>query len=146
MKRILMAALLGFVLASAALAEATEGKTAEERGGPQAESKSSDAQAAKEDGEKTVRTPFGYVKKRNVEKPAEPPRPSKPLVDVKVVGDTVKFQRKTPFGTQAWTRQRAELSDDERKLAKQAGVDLDAGSKSVAKPAAAASADKPDRP
>ena len=130
MKHITTVVLLGCVLGTAALAA-----DAAERQAAGSESKSSEAtETADEKAEETVRTPFGYVKKRKVEKPAQPPKPSKPLVDVKVVGDKVTFQRKTPFGMQSWTRSRTELSDDERKLAEQAGVDVSDGSSHAAKP------------
>ena len=134
MKQTVIVVLLGWVLGAAALAADTAESQAAE-----SESKSSEAaEAADGKAEETVRTPFGYVKKRKVEKPAEPPKPSKPLVDVRVVGDKVTFQRKTPFGMQSWTRSRNELSDDERKLAEQAGVDVSDGSSHAVKPKAPA--------
>ena len=137
MKHIVIVALLGSFLGTAALAA----DTAERQ---EAEPESESSKAAEAESEETVRTPFGYVKKRKVEKPSEPPKPSKPLVDVKVVGEKVTFQRKTPFGMQSWTRSRSELSDDERKLAEQAGVDVndDASRSSKPKPPAAKAAEQ----
>ncbi len=120
MNRIVTTVLFGLAFATLAFAADTA-----ERQSDKAKADASQKTAApkSEQGEK-VKTPFGYVKKRNVEKPADAPRPAKPNVEVKVAGDKVTFKRKTPFGVQAWTRARSELSDDERKLAEQAGVDV----------------------
>lgn len=75
-----------------------------------------DKKPAESEGD-TVQTPFGPAK-RQTEAPQPPPPAStaKPLVDVKLVGDTYTFSRKTPFGSQSWKRGKAELSSDEKKL------------------------------
>jgi hypothetical protein len=75
-----------------------------------------DKKPANSDGD-TVQTPFGPAKK-NTAAPQPPPPPStaKPLVDVKLDGDTYTFSRQTPFGSQSWKRAKSELSSDEKKL------------------------------
>jgi hypothetical protein len=71
---------------------------------------------AKSDGD-TVQTPFGPAKKQTEAPPPPPPASTaKPLVDVKLNGDTYTFSRQTPFGAQSWKRAKAELSSDEKKL------------------------------
>jgi|GEM_PF-2103860 len=32
------------------------------------------------------------------------------------LGDTVRFEQSTPFGSRSWTRKKAELTDDERRI------------------------------
>ena len=66
-----------------------------------------------------VNTPFGVSKTAYNESAelASPPQPAKPD-PTKVIdhGDTVRFERPTPFGTKVWEKKKSELTDDERKL------------------------------
>lgn len=61
-------------------------------------------------------TPFGVVKWED--------RPAAPVVDntnpvvITDLGDTVRFQWKTPFGEQKWVRKKSELTDDEKAMIK----------------------------
>jgi hypothetical protein len=71
------------------------------------------------DGKKWLyrRTPFGVV--RMEDKPAAAvavPVEAKNPITVTDQGETVKFERKTPFGPRSWTRKKTELSDDEKTL------------------------------
>ncbi len=70
-----------------------------------------------ENDSETVQTPFGPAKKQTATpQPPPPPSTAKPLVDVKLDGDTYTFARQTPFGSQSWKRAKADLSADEKKL------------------------------
>ena len=60
-------------------------------------------------------TPFGVVRMEEdngaaaaIQKPAPEP------TAVTITGDTVHFERKTPFGATSWDRKKAELTDEER--------------------------------
>lgn len=59
------------------------------------------------------KTPFGLV--RFAEEDAMPPE-DEPLSDIAAVdkGDTVEFQRRTPFGISKWTRKKTELDANEK--------------------------------
>jgi len=62
------------------------------------------------------RTPFGFS--RWEDKPAQPPpaqvvEPAPPIKATDL-GDTVRFERQTPFGKSTWLRKKTELSDDEK--------------------------------
>jgi hypothetical protein len=52
----------------------------------------------------------------------EDKEPAQPVVDksnptvVTDLGDTVKFQKQTPFGQQNWTKKKADLTGDEKAL------------------------------
>jgi len=83
----------------------------------------------------TVDTPFGKVAKQKTPPPAASRSKAPSMVKVKIDGDTVRFSRKTPFGSQDWTRSKSELSADEKDLVKEAGLSLDAApAKSEPKP------------
>jgi hypothetical protein len=60
------------------------------------------------------RTPFGVSKQEQKAeaKPEPPPAPTVP-VTVSVEGDQVRFERKSPFGKQVWTKKRSELTEEE---------------------------------
>ncbi len=61
-----------------------------------------------------VKTPFGIMKSSITDAP-----PLTPSVEVPVraidKGDTVRFERTTPFGVTSWERKKTELTDDERR-------------------------------
>ena len=61
------------------------------------------------------RTPFGFS--RWEDKPA-PPQPAQvdtaPPIKATDLGDTVRFERPTPFGKNTWLRKKTELTDDEK--------------------------------
>ena len=72
--------------------------------------------SAESDGD-TVQTPFGPAKRQQAApQPPPPPSSAKPLVDVKLDGDTYTFSRQTPFGAQSWKRAKSDLSAQEKKL------------------------------
>jgi hypothetical protein len=80
------------------------------------------------------KTPFGIAKIEEgaAAPPAAAPVPGKPAdaspfgklttdtpevrTNVKDSGDSLQFERATPFGTQKWTRKKAELNDEERAM------------------------------
>ena len=66
------------------------------------------------DGEYMKQTPFGQMKQGPAKKSAEPDVGR--FVEVEEQGDTIIFRRSTPFGKQVWKRQRAQLSDVEKKM------------------------------
>src|SRR5579872_1069581 len=59
-------------------------------------------------------TPFGVVKAADgaEDKPDKQP----PAVKVIDKGDTVRFERPSPFGTMSWEKKKSDLTDEERKL------------------------------
>lgn len=61
-------------------------------------------------------TPFGLSKWEETSTPAavEPPK-SEPVV-VTDLGDSVRFERNTPFGKGTWVRKKTELNDEEKAL------------------------------
>ncbi len=89
--------------------------------------------------EDKVSTPFGSVKKDHEAKPA-PSRSIDPNLEVEANGDKITFIRKTPFGSQRWTKARSELSDAEQAL-----VDKKLKPKTAAAESAKPSADKAAR-
>ncbi len=63
-------------------------------------------------------TPFGFSKWEdtpNAGSQASAPAAAD-LVTVKDLGDSVRFERKTPFGATQWVRKKTELSEDEKAL------------------------------
>jgi hypothetical protein len=62
-------------------------------------------------------TPFGLSKWEETATPAAPPPAAKsePVV-VTDLGDSVRFERKTPFGMGTWVRKKTELNDEEKAL------------------------------
>ena len=62
-------------------------------------------------------TPFGYSKweeKPGDQNGAVAPSSSATPVTMTDLGDSVQFQRVTPFGPQKWTRKKSELTDEEK--------------------------------
>jgi hypothetical protein len=66
-------------------------------------------------------TPFGISKWEETSTPAAQPTPppaqvkSDPVV-VTDLGDSYRFEKKTPFGTSTWVRKKSELTDEEKVL------------------------------
>jgi len=68
-------------------------------------------------------TPFGVVRSlatdKEVEKQPEqqkPPQPAAAATKAIDQGNTVRFERPTPFGTVKWEKKKSELTDDERRI------------------------------
>jgi hypothetical protein len=63
------------------------------------------------------KTPFGIARYEESAVSAPEPAPSKsePTV-VTDLGDSYRFERKTPFGGSSWVRKKTELTDDEKAL------------------------------
>jgi hypothetical protein len=61
-------------------------------------------------------TPFGLSKWEETSTPVAPePAKSEPVV-VTDLGDSVRFERNTPFGKGTWVRKKTELNDEEKTL------------------------------
>jgi hypothetical protein len=58
------------------------------------------------------RTPFGVSKYKAEESSPAAPFPDSDL-KVSDLGETVRFERKTPFGTRTWTKKKTELDKEE---------------------------------
>ena len=63
-----------------------------------------------------VRTPFGISRTEDKPGASSPAEPAVPLANVKVTesGDTVMFERPSPFGAMKWKKNKANLTDDEK--------------------------------
>jgi hypothetical protein len=63
------------------------------------------------------RTPFGIAKWEETSAAAPPPTPAKsePVL-VTDLGDSYRFEKKTPFGTSTWVHKKTELTDDDKAL------------------------------
>lgn len=63
------------------------------------------------------KTPFGMSKWEESSTPAPQPPPAKsePVV-VTDLGDSVRFEKKTPFGSATWVHKKSELTDEEKAL------------------------------
>ena len=59
-------------------------------------------------------TPFGQTKRGPAKKTADADVGL--FVEVEEQGETIIFRRSTPFGKQVWKRQRAKLSEVEKKM------------------------------
>lgn len=60
-------------------------------------------------------TPFGVVKMEDKPEVAPVPDNSTPTVATDL-GDTVQFERKTPFGASKWTKKKSDLTAEEEAL------------------------------
>jgi hypothetical protein len=62
-----------------------------------------------------AKTPFGVMKKPAEDKPgsAQTGLNSTKAIDK---GDTVRFERPSPFGTMSWEKKKSDLTDDERHI------------------------------
>ena len=69
------------------------------------------------------RTPFGLVRFAEQEQTGEPADDESRLWKAFDQGDSVRFEKQTPFGVSTWTRKKSELTDDERKAWERAEQD-----------------------
>jgi len=68
-------------------------------------------------------TPFGISKWEETSAPAPQPAPAaKEPVTVTDLGDSYRFDKKTPFGKSSWTRKKSELTDEEKAYTEQTSV------------------------
>lgn len=127
---------------SASFAVQREGATSDAaRSSSDSEQQSSEAKDSSAKNAK--RTPFGRSKSTSEKKPKASPPATTPFMQVEEKGDSIVFKRKTPFGVQAWTKKRSELTADEQGMlrdhqAKQAKTEPSRPSASSAKAAPAA--------
>jgi hypothetical protein len=97
------------LLAAGLLAALTLG--AQDKGPAKEETKQVTGQDGKTYIEK--KTPFGkarYEKQAEAEKKDEPPANMRAFDE----GDTVRFERRTPFGTRKWSKKKTELDEMEK--------------------------------
>jgi hypothetical protein len=64
------------------------------------------------------RTPFGFSRWEDKPMPVQPAAQtdSAPPIQATDLGDSVRFQSKTPFGTSTWVRKKTELTGEEKEL------------------------------
>ncbi len=61
------------------------------------------------------RTPFGYSRWEDKPEPAQPVQvDTAPPVKATDLGDSVRFERQTPFGKNIWVRKKTDLTDEEK--------------------------------
>jgi hypothetical protein len=125
MKRIITAVILFAVVSGAQAGDDTKTKTKKAAPAPQAMTIPKDAVPnpdgvsyiwTDKQGKKWVyaKTPFGITRFPASDAPVSTPD----LSTTKVIdkGDTVRFERPTPFGPISWEKKKSELTDDERHL------------------------------
>lgn len=64
-------------------------------------------------------TPFGVIRTPGPESGADAqpnPKPATPATKVIDKGDTVQFERSSPFGVTKWEKKKSDLTDEERKM------------------------------
>jgi hypothetical protein len=61
-------------------------------------------------------TPFGVSRWEENSTPAPQPVAKRDSVVVSDLGDSVRFEKKTPFGKTTWVRKKTELNDEEKTL------------------------------
>ena len=87
-------------------------------------------------------SPFGVIRTAAPEPAADAQaKPKPPAAAIKVIdkGDTVQFERSTPFGPTKWEKKKSDLTDEERKL-----VDAQNQSKTETQTETGTQTDKPD--
>jgi len=62
-----------------------------------------------------IRTPFGITRVAATDKPAAAP-PDTGGIKVIDKGDTVRFERPSPFGPIGWEKKKSELTENERRI------------------------------
>ncbi len=67
-------------------------------------------------------TPFGISKWEETSAAAQPEPAAKDPVAVTDLGDSYRFEKKTPFGQSTWTRKKSELTNEEKAYTEQTGV------------------------
>ena len=63
-----------------------------------------------------TKTPFGINKGRADEAVSQPSVKADPALKVSVDGDEARFERRTPFGVNVWTKKLLDLTPEEKKL------------------------------
>lgn len=79
----------------------------------QAASKDKAKQAPKKE---TQRTPFGETKRVPTTADTAPAAATSPYIEVEEKGDTIVFQRRSPFGLQTWRKKRSELTPEDEEM------------------------------
>jgi len=134
--------LVGLLCTSASFAVQRDGATSDTaRSSSDSDEQSSETHDST--AKKTTRTPFGRSKSTSEKKPKPSPPATTPFMQVEEEGDSIVFKRRTPFGVQAWTKKRSELTAEEKEMlrdhqAKQSKTEPSRPGASAAKAAPAA--------
>ena len=120
-----MMLLAGLLCTASVVGEQREGSSNTARSSSESDKPSSEAKQPSS--QKTKRTPFGRSKSNSEQKPKPDPPATTPFMQVEEKGDSIVFKRRTPFGIQAWTKKRSEMTPEEQEMlrdhqAKQAEV------------------------
>lgn len=107
---------------SAARGKATAAKTATPPGPPKTAVETAPGVFRDVDAKGKVwiyrRTPFGWMKAEEKDVPPPAANSAAPAPATRAVedGDSVRFERNTPFGVQRWTRKKTELTEEEKRI------------------------------
>lgn len=104
----------GFVLLVGLLCTSASFAVQDEKATSDSDQQSSEAKDSS--AEKTKRTPFGRSKATSEKKPKSSAPATTPFMQVEEKGDSITFKRRSPFGVQAWTKKRSELTDEEQEM------------------------------
>jgi len=143
-----LTALLCMPVVLAAQENTAEAKQQESAGAKEPKKDSADGAPKKSEEVEVMKTPFGTMTRPASRKPPEPKGPpSLWLFEIEEKGTAVTFKKKTPFGVTSWTKQQADLTDEERQLLAEYKASKESGGTSgkpnvaeTAKPGAAAPA------
>jgi len=141
-----LTALLCMPVVLAAQENTAEAKQQESAGAKEPKKDSADGAAKGSEEVEVMKTPFGTMTRPASRKPPEPKGPpSLWLFEIEEKGTAVTFKKKTPFGVTSWTKQQADLTDEERQLLAEykaskasGGTGAKPGAAETAKPSAAA--------
>ena len=112
-----LTALLCMPVVVAAQENTAEAKQQESAGAKDPKKDSADGAPKKSEEVEVMETPFGTMTRPVSRKPPEPKGPpSLWLFEIEEKGTAVTFKKKTPFGVTSWTKQQADLTDEERQL------------------------------
>jgi hypothetical protein len=132
-----LTALLCMPVVLAAQENTAEAKQQESAGAKEPKKDSADGAAKESEEVEVMKTPFGTITRPISRKPPEPKGPpSVRLFEIEEKGTAVTFKKKTPFGVTSWTKQQADLTDEERQLLAEYRASKESGG-TAAKPGAA---------
>jgi len=132
-----LTALLCMPVFLAAQENTAEAKQQESAGAKEPKKDSADGAAKESEEVEVMKTPFGTITRPISRKPPEPKGPpSVRLFEIEEKGTAVTFKKKTPFGVTSWTKQQADLTDEERQLLAEYRASKESGG-TAAKPGAA---------
>ncbi|MDA1312031.1 MAG: hypothetical protein O2968_01735 [Acidobacteria bacterium] len=136
------AVLVAMIAVSTPLAAAQKGPSRTKMPPLSAEQQAASKDKAKQVPKKeTQRTPFGETKRVPTTADTAPAAATSPYIEVEEKGDTIVFQRRSPFGLQTWRKKRSELTPEDEEMlrahqAKQSADSAPDSAKLKTKPAA----------